>query len=358
VHSKGAVLRAWLPIAILAVLSLFPVSIWAQDQESEKGFQVTGMPIIDYNRSTELKLGAIGMGFFPMSKGDTVSPASTVGLAGFYTTNKTWAGGGFARLFWSEDTYRLLSAIGLGSLNFQFYDDEVVPGGAFIDFNTGARFGYAEISRRVVSHFYAGVLISISSVRTEFGIEGAPADTIRQWVNGWGLPLQWDTRDNIYNATSGVYSVARTIFNQEWLGSDFEYTGVNFSVNGYQRLSEEGVLAGRFDAFVGLGDVPFEGQRVVGRDDIRGYTKGEYRGDQVYAVQAEYRRQVAGRIGGVAFAGLALAVDENNETSPLLPGAGVGVRYMALVDYQVNIGVDVAVGRDDWGIYFRIGEAF
>jgi hypothetical protein len=51
-------------------------------------------------------------------------------------------------------------------------------------------------------------------------------------------------------------------------------------------------------------------------------------------------------------------VDENNETSPLLPGAGVGERFMALPDYQGNVGFDVAVGRDDWGIYFRIGEAF
>jgi outer membrane translocation and assembly module TamA len=78
----------------------------------------------------------------------------------------------------------------------------------------------------------------------------------------------------------------------------------------------------------------------------------------VYAAQAEYRRQLAGRIGGVAFAGLALAVDENNKASPVLPGAGVGARFMALPDYQVNVGIDVAVGRDDWGSYFRIGEAF
>jgi outer membrane protein assembly factor BamA len=345
---------------MLAVLSLFPVTVLAQEEDQElKGFQVTGIPLIDYNRSTELKLGALAMGFFPMSKADTVSPTSSVGLGGFYTTNKTWAGGAFAQLYWSEDTYRLLSAIGVGSLNFQFYDDEIAPGAA-IGFNTGARAFYGEISRRVVSHFYAGVLIAISNVRTVLDIDGVAADTARQWINGWGIPLQWDTRDNQYNATSGVYSVARTIFNQEWLGSDFEYTGVNFSINGYQRLTEKGVLAGRFDAFVGLGDVPFEGQRVVGRDDIRGYTKGEWRGEQVYSTQAEYRHNIAGRFGGVAFAGLALAVnpDDEDPTSPLLPGAGVGVRFMTIPDYQINIGVDVAVGKDDWGLYFRIGEAF
>jgi hypothetical protein len=31
---------------------------------------------------------------------------------------------------------------------------------------------------------------------------------------------------------------------------------------------------------------------------------------------------------------------------------------MALVDHQINVGLDIAVGRDDRGIYFRIGETF
>lgn len=57
VHRKGAVLNAWRPIAILAFLSLFPVSSSAQDQESEKRFKVTGMPMIDYSRSQGIKVG-------------------------------------------------------------------------------------------------------------------------------------------------------------------------------------------------------------------------------------------------------------------------------------------------------------
>jgi len=26
--------------------------------------------------------------------------------------------------------------------------------------------------------------------------------------------------------------------------------------------------------------------------------------------------------------------------------------------YHMNVGMDFAVGKDDWGLYFRIGEAF
>ncbi|MCK4560926.1 MAG: hypothetical protein KAV45_14180 [Calditrichia bacterium] len=42
----------------------------------------------------------------------------------------------------------------------------------------------------------------------------------------------------------------------------------------------------------------------------------------------------------------------------LLPGAGVGLRYMAIPSEKINIGIDIAKGIDDWGLYFRIGETF
>ena len=39
----------------------------------------------------------------------------------------------------------------------------------------------------------------------------------------------------------------------------------------------------------------------------------------------------------------------------LLPAIGVGIRFMAIPSEKINIGIDVAKGIDDWGIYFRIG---
>jgi len=103
-----------------------------------------------------------------------------------------------------------------------------------------------------------------------------------------------------------------------------------------------------------------EGQFVVGRDDIRGYTNGKHRANQVYDIQAEYRWNFYKKWGAVAFGGIATAVDKPNEITwdGILPAAGVGIRYKAVPTEDINIGIDVAVGKDDWGIYFRIGEAF
>ena len=62
----------------------------------------------------------------------------------------------------------------------------------------------------------------------------------------------------------------------------------------------------------------------------------------------------------VAFGGVAVATDDFQGTnySGLLPAIGVGVRFKAIKSKNINIGIDVAKGVNDWGLYFRIGEAF
>ncbi len=47
-------------------------------------------------------------------------------------------------------------------------------------------------------------------------------------------------------------------------------------------------------------------------------------------------------------------IDESN----LLPAGGVGVRYRPFKNNDVQLRVDVAVGKNDHGIYVGIGEAF
>jgi len=48
----------------------------------------------------------------------------------------------------------------------------------------------------------------------------------------------------------------------------------------------------------------------------------------------------------------------NLDKAPFLPGGGVGIRYMAIPKERINVGMDFVLGKDDWGIYFRIVESF
>jgi len=74
------------------------------------------------------------------------------------------------------------------------------------------------------------------------------------------------------------------------LGSDYEFERYIITYNQFFKLSknsEKKVLAVRANINIAAGNVPFEGQTVVGGDDIRGYSQGKYRANQVYTLQAE-----------------------------------------------------------------------
>lgn len=352
-------------IALCIILFLSISVLFAEsDTTQTKRVRFTGIPTIGYSQSFGLQIGAIGMMLFNINQVDTISPPSSLNLIGFYTTNKSWFGIVFQRLYFNEDNWRIVWGLGVGDINFQVYSEEVPGAGStFIDYTTSTSFGFAMVSRRVYDKFYAGLMLGANKINTEFYLEniiGYNPDSLKQLV-GWGIPLTYDTRDNQFNPSKGFNIKFRTNFNQKWMGSDLAFSNLTLEFNHYNQITSNGLLASRATMYTGLGEVPFEGQRVIGRGDIRGYTNGKYRGDQVYAAQVEYRHSFKKRFGFVAFFGLAGAVNDHSEGSKwsgLLPGGGIGLRYMAIKEYKINIGIDAALGKGDHGVYFRLGEAF
>jgi hypothetical protein len=78
-------------------------------------------------------------------------------------------------------------------------------------------------------------------------------------------------------------------------------------------------------------------------------------------VQGELRHAFATRWGGVAFFGLggiAPSAGDLIDDGNLLPAGGVGVRYRPFKNNDVQLRVDLAVGKNDHGVYVGIGEAF
>ena len=119
-------------------------------------------------------------------------------------------------------------------------------------------------------------------------------------------------------------------FYRDWVGSDYEFERYVVTYNQFFKLTkknEKQVLAMRANLNIAAGDVPFEGQTVVGGDDIRGYSQGKYRNDQVYTLQAEYRWNFYKRWGMVAFAGVASAVEKFSDIPDNDTPARCGCRH-------------------------------
>ncbi len=349
---------------MLAAMLLLPTLLHAQQDTSStkkegKKFGITGVPDLSFDRSRGFGFGAMGMMVFDVDKKHPQAPPSQLSIMGTYTTKKNWYVMSFARLFLHNDDYRVMFGGGYMNSNFQTYvnigDESVV-----VPYNTYGTFFFGSPSIRVYDRIYVGVSFQFFRTHLIFDESSLGLDntTSNSYQNALGLNILYDSKDNQFSPSKGLF--AGVIYKNfpSWLGNDSIFSKLNLMANYYLRLNPHMILASRASGEIAVGNsIPFIAQSYVGNKDIRGYTKGEYRGNQVYAIQSELRWNMYKAFGMVGFFGLAMA-HSPGETSPVLPGGGIGVRYKVLPKFNLNIGVDGALGKDDWGVYFRIGEAF
>jgi outer membrane protein assembly factor BamA len=342
-----------------------PVSLSAQSgsspQSGSRG-RIDGdlsflpLPYINYSRSLEFSFGLLPMAMFNPVPDDTLSPSSLAGLLGMYTTNKSWMAMGFSRLFFDRGNWRISMAGGSGSINFQFFADEPVNG--FIPYNASMDFVYILVQRRIIGQLYGGMHYFYMFDNT--GTELLPVSFTNRH-SGLGVKFLLDSRSNVYYPREGFLANAGVTSFPEALGNAYPASKVSLDCNGYMSVADgRDVLAARVSLGFGIGDLSFNQQFIVGGTDIRGYSQGAFRGNGRIAAQAEYRFNFDARWGVVGFAGAATILDALNEgdSGILLPGVGGGLRFTAFTDNHMNVGLDAAMGKDDWGLYFRIGEAF
>ncbi|MCK4749558.1 MAG: BamA/TamA family outer membrane protein [Bacteroidales bacterium] len=238
----------------------------------------------------------------------------------------------------------------------QFYLDN--PMGGWIPYQSDASFFMFKVERRIYETLYGGISYVYADVVTT--TENLPS-TDSLTLHGLGLSLSYDKRSNPYFPRNGYFTSVKYNTFPEFFGNETATQKIEIDHNHYFSMRQhKDVVAARIHAGLGLGDLAFNQQFIVQRTDIRGYTQGAFRGDHILAFQGEYRFNFHRRWGAVGFAGVASVFKAINEddNGKLLPGAGAGIRFRAFPETNFSVGIDVAAGIDDWGIYFQIGEAF
>ncbi|THD69732.1 hypothetical protein E7Z59_05230 [Robertkochia marina] len=331
-----------------------------EKKTADKKAKFLPLPYVNYSRNLKFEGGLMPMVMFPLSKKDTISPNSMAGALIAFTTNGSSFTFAFSRLFFKEDRWRASFFLGTGDQNSQTYMEGIdIPPGLY-DFATSFKVAHAGLQRRIYHSLYGGVAYTHTVAQTVF--EDEVSDPTDNTNNGISLILLSDTRKNIYYPGAGYLMRFKWINYPEWLSNDAPANKINLEFNRYLGMSNNrDILALRGTVQAGLGSIDFEQQEVIGQKDIRGYSLGEFRGDGKFALQGEYRKNFANsRIGWVGFLGLATLYGslEESQNWRLYPGIGTGFRFTAFEKSHMNIGLDAAVGDGDWGIYFRIGEAF
>ncbi|WP_215225544.1 BamA/TamA family outer membrane protein [Echinicola shivajiensis] len=326
--------------------------------KEENSTQFKVMPFFSYNRNLKFMFGAIPMLMYKLDKQDSISPKSLSGAAGVYTTNGSHFISVFNRFFLKEDKWRIIFFGLTGNHTSQFFMDDF-QNGSFYDYNSNTTIVTAGVRRRVFNDIFLGLNYTYSHYYTVYEDEVLPNETTS--TNALEYIISIDTRNDVYYPNKGNQVKVKWVSLPEWFGNDLTSNKIKTEYNQYFSTRDgEDVFAARYAGNFGLGNIVFEQQEVLGGKDIRGYSEGKYRGDGLIAFQGEYRYNFHPKMGLVGFAGLATIYGSDNPDFDwnIYPGGGIGYRYRAFKDVKFNIGLDAAVGKDDWGIYFRIGEAF
>jgi len=182
----------------------------------------------------------------------------------------------------------------------------------------------------------------------------------------------WDSRDSFISPAHGWLAKAsyRTLFDG-FLGGDSTWQKLNLDTRTYVPLARNGRHTLAFWLFADLVvggvapyfDLPATGLDTYGRS-ARGYSEGQFRGEQLGYGEIEYRRTLTrnGLLGMVAF--LNTTTVSNRAGGEQLfdsfaTGGGAGLRLLINKRSKTNLCFDIGFGKQgSSGVYLAVQEAF
>jgi hypothetical protein len=334
------------------VVSLIPEPL----EEEDGDFVVAPIPFLNPTIGAGLALGVAYL--TPLSEG---SPPSLIGGGAFYSDNSTRGISAMFKGYFDEDRYRLALGVAKMRINYEL----TVDGYGEVPIQQDVALFGAEFLARIVERIFIGPQVLVSgldtSIRQEDQEDAIDDEDLKADSISLGLRVLRDTRDSTFYPRTGSTADLQVRAYDESLGSEFTYQIVPVSYNAYFSPGERDVVAVRASGRFASGDVPFYAESFFGsQSDLRGYTVGTIHDKTLLAVQAEYRRELFWRFGGVVFGGVGTVAPSLSDLddADVLPSGGFGLRITLEEENHVNFRLDFAFGDGQSAIYFGVGEAF
>jgi len=235
---------------------------------------------------------------------------------------------------------------------------------------------YQTILKKIRPNFFGGIGYNLDD---HFHMETL-GDSLQKFVKynygtghsslaiGLTANLLYDSRNSSINPTQGFYANAIYRNNQHFLGSDDNWQSVFVDARKYFSFSHihHNVLAlwSYYWAVVG-GNAPYYDLPSIGWDPYtnsgRGYQQSRYRGQKLFYIESEYRRDLTanGLFGYVLFANLhSVSEPATNTFTYWHPAGGLGLRIKLSRNSNTNIDVDYGIGTARSGFYLNVAEMF
>ena len=333
-----------------------------KDAQEQKRFSMSVVGGPSYASDSKLGLGMAGIAQYRLNGCDHLQP-SNASITAEVTTAGFWKLGIEGTTFFPDDRMRL---------NYML-DVEYAPrdfwGMGYENGNIDERkvklheHDYkikGELLFRLADNFYAGPMLqwdyaNSGKVDTTHLFAGQD-QVLRNY--GLGFTLQYDSRDLITNAYSGVYLYLNQVFRPKFLWNHYAFSTTDFRACYYHKAWKGAVIAGEVRGLFNFGNPSWAMMALMGDSHtMRGYYHGRYRDKHMVTTQVELRQYICHRFGAVLWGGAGSVFHDSDSFCHWLPNYGAGIRWE--FRRRVNIRLDYGFGRKGQsGFIFNINEAF
>jgi hypothetical protein len=308
--------------------------------------------------------GAIGMFLRPRSQAGEQGWArpNISAIGALATENGTQAAFAADASRWRDGHLETLAGGGAGHVNLDFYglgrdDDAQEPVRYSLDF--GLAFVQGSWHFDAKSPWSFGLRYVYAQVEPQLRdppLSPALADRVDVVVSAPAGVLEFDSRDNVFTPTRGVYAESVLLASLEDLGANDEFERFQQTLMVWYPLRDDITLGLRGDYQRASDETPFFLRPYV---KLRGVPAMRYQGDWTASAEIEMRWQFRGRWSAIAAAGVGTARTSGDaaDTQDLASGA-VGFRYELARKFGLHAGMDIAASSETTAVYFQIGNAW
>jgi hypothetical protein len=283
---------------------------------------------------------------------------------GIVTQNGTWAAFAADSSRWMEGRLRTLVGGGTGQVNLHFYGLGSQSG----SLNQGVRYtlqftgGLAQANWQLApkSPWSVGLRYVYANVDPKVREESSfpnLADRIRVKVSAPTPVLEYDSRDNVFTPTRGIYSETSYLASRESLGATDSFGRFEQILMGWHPLRHDLTLGAQANFAASTSGTPFFLRPYV---QLRGVPSVRFQGDRVASLEVEARWQFYGRWSVVAFGGggVTRTHDAPFTATQTVGSGGFGMRYELARKFGLHAGIDVARSAVATAVYFVVGNAW
>lgn len=332
--------------------------------EDPRGF--LPIPIVVTEPAVGYGVGGAGMFLRPRKeageKGWAFPDISAAGA--LVTQNGTWAAFGGDASRWLNGRLRTLAGAGTGQINLDFYglgsdrasfDQKVRYTLQFTGAVAQANWQLADGSQWAIGMRY--VLADVDpKLRDEPAFPGL-ADRVRVTVSAPTAVVEYDTRDNVFTPTRGIYSESSYLASREALGATDNFERFQQVLIGWYPAAPTVTLGARANYAWSSDGTPFFLRPFI---LLRGVPAVRYQGDSAASVELEARWQFHDRWSVVAFGGAGATRTGRDafSVSRHVGSGGVGLRYELARKFGLHAGIDVAHSPGTTAVYLQVGSAW